>query len=859
MLWDDPQRNSNPAFDPARDLGPGAPGRDLPTTFGETFSAAWSRNTLFSQDYFGENDRAAALDDYLAKVKSLSGEDFKPQLDFSGFGAVGAGALTARGLLDQANAKVAALKQKNPDLDIEPMTYDELEQKAVDKRRKADADFEETISRPRGTGATVGRWLGAGAAGVADPINIAALPIAPEAELGVVASAIRWSAIAGGAGAVGTVLAAPYREQVQPGYIAGGGPLLETAEAAAFGAVGGAAFPAARALGRPVVNRLADAWDRVRGTATWPTSVKDAGNIVSSQANINQSNVYPGIAGSAAHEQALAKTTNDVLAGRPVDVSQHITPELEASARSPAAETARLDAQAAALAAKRPVPIEPAPSLPFERTAAEAAAEERKQAVILDVYDAARQGGFDDIPMAEAGQIADKLIDATPEQAEKIMRDLRMSPRQVADALPRIDPPAEPLPTLVAPITDIHAPDFQTAVRADLDRELVAQPVAPSPPPPKAGSREELGQMLTSGAPTEQLLAHPQIQKAIRETYYDRKPTGTQEDFVNPEWRAKRVYEFRRPDGTVEQVQGWDNAVSRLTELARGFAGGNFRNDRYAIIVLGGPAAGKSTIAEHLAREYGAAIVDPDEAKKVIPSYDEGSGAGATHAESVALTKDVTTKIRADGGNMIFPKVGQSPDIIRPMIAAVKEAGYTVDLAHVSVPVEVAQRRNISRYLQTGRLVDPSYISDVVGTKPRDTAYLLRGEANDFADVNTVTQTVKGTGPLADRIRSRRDVGPGDLGGISGGERAGEEIAPAIEQARERGLAAKPSAAIAEQIKPALERGPPAPERLPDMFIDATGRPQSFEKAMGELDQFKLAADQLAACAAAPAIEGVAA
>jgi hypothetical protein len=40
----------------------------------------------------------------------------------------------------------------------------------------------------------------------------------------------------------------------------------------------------------------------------------------------------------------------------------------------------------------------------------------------------------------------------------------------------------------------------------------------------------------------------------------------------------------------------------------------------------------------------------------------------------------------------------------------------------------------------------------------------------------------------------------------------------------------------------------PAPERLPDMFFDAEGRPQSFENAMGELDQFKIAADQIAAC-----------
>jgi predicted kinase len=641
-------------------------------------------------------------------------------------------------------------------------------------------------------------------------------------------------------------------------------------------------------------------WDRIR-TGAWPQSVKDAGNIVSSQANINATNVYPGIEGATAHPQALAKGTTDILAGRPVDVSDHITPELEArAAMPPATDRKRIDAQAAAVAAERPVPVEPAPELPFERTAAEANAEAKKQDLILDVYDYARAQGFDDMPVGEAGQIADKLIMASPEQAQKILRDMQMSPRQVADAPAVIDPPREPLPAPAPPIEDFNSPEFRAAIQADLDRELAAQPIAPPmPPPSKAGSREELEQMLASGVPTEQLLAHPQIQKAIRDTYYDRKPTGTTENFANPEWRAKRVYEFRRPDGTIEQVQGWDNAVSRLAEMARGFAGGNFRTDRHAIIVLGGPAAGKSTIAERLARDYGAAIVDPDEAKKIIPGYDEGSGAGATHEESVALAKDVGAKIRADGGNMIFPKVGQSPDIIRPMIAAAKEGGYSVDLVHVSVPVEIAQRRNIGRFLRTGRLVDPSYIADVVGTKPRDTAYLLRGEANDFADINTITQTVKGTGPLADRIRSRRDVGPRDLGDVSRGERAGEEIAPAIERAPTE-LAARPSEPVAaraeEQIAPVHERPTPksfwsyqaatetplAPpgiaqkeweslspgmrreivrqgSRLPDnMFADIEGRPQSFENAMGELDQFKIAADQIAACAAAPA-QGVAA
>ena len=461
MLWDDEQRNTAPALVSS--------GRDWPTTFGETFSAAWSRNTLFSQDYAGENDRMSALNDYLAKAKSMTGEDIGQQLDYR---MPEGAAVSAQDLLRQANEKVSALKQKNPALELDPLTPDELSKNAVAKRRQADADFEETIDRPRGPGATVGRWLGGGAAGIADQINLAALPIAPAAELGIVASAVRWGEIAGVTGAAGTALAAPYREQVQPGYIASAQPLLEVGEQAAIGALGGAAFPAARAIARPALNQLAGAWDRVRGLP-WPTSVKDAGNIVSSEANINQSNIYPGVNGSAAHEQALAKTTNDILAGRPVDVSQHITPELEASAAMPPATDAkRIDAQAAAVAAERPVPVEPTPELPFERTAAEANAEAKKQDLILDVYDAARERGFDDIPMEEAGRIADKLMGATPEQAAKIFRDLQMSPRQVADAPRRLEPPAEPIPTPVEPVADIHAADFQGAVRADLDREL---------------------------------------------------------------------------------------------------------------------------------------------------------------------------------------------------------------------------------------------------------------------------------------------------------------------------------------------------------------------------------------------------
>jgi len=234
-------------------------------------------------------------------------------------------------------------------------------------------------------------------------------------------------------------------------------------QGALFAGASGAAFRGA-----------ANVWDRMR-TGAWPQSVKDAGNIVSSQANINATNVYPGIEGATAHQQALAKSTNDILAGRPVDVSDHITPEHEASAAMPpATDRKRIDAQAAAVAAERPVPVEPAPELPFERTAAEANAEAKKDELSLAIYDAAIDQGYADIPKEEIGRIADKMMAATPEQAAKIFRDFQMSPRQVADAPTHIEPIPEPLPVLVSPIEDIHAPDLQAAVRADLDRELIA-------------------------------------------------------------------------------------------------------------------------------------------------------------------------------------------------------------------------------------------------------------------------------------------------------------------------------------------------------------------------------------------------
>ena len=461
------------------------------------------------------------------------------------------------------------------------------------------------MGRERGPGATAGLIAGGLAAGVADPINIVALPAAPEEGLGILANAFRWGLIGAGGQAASEAISAPYQEQVQPGYLESGAPLALFAEACVF-----------TAWSAGLLRGLADTWERV-STGAWPTSVKQAGDVVTSEANIAASNVYPGPEGEAAHTQALSKAIDQILAGQPVNVSEIITPELEAQSRnlmarlegeravslpvfdertirltseeaglrqqhaelgteleglpagdisaadrlnrlqavnaqlegaSPemrrallqrrdqilvdttpealqagaepiarrqeigaqqgritgrleeiAAERRQIDAQnlsslpEANIGQTMPVraaPIEAirthameamqtaerlrstlglterAPELPFEQTAAEGQAEVARGALTSGVQQIARRGGYN-MPAEEAGQIAEKLLKQSPEEAADTLRGLQMSPRQIAEAPTRIEAPAEPERTTVTPVKET-TPELEQAACAPM-------------------------------------------------------------------------------------------------------------------------------------------------------------------------------------------------------------------------------------------------------------------------------------------------------------------------------------------------------------------------------------------------------
>ena len=251
----------------------------------------------------------------------------------------------------------------------------------------------------------------------------------------------------------------------------------------------------------------------------------------------------------------------------------------------------------------------------------------------------------------------------------------------------------------------------------------------------------DLDAAIRRGASIDELSSHPAVITAVAEMQViprtDLDPLYADRDA----WYAQRQYIVgSRNDATAEE------ALASLIEGARRmgwedegleFPAGAVRQERKAAIVLGPPAAGKSTIANPIARKMGAAIVDADEAKKVLPEYRRGIGANAVHEESSELSELVFQALKQNGDNIVIPKVGGKPDSIRRAIQELKSAGYEVDLVDMVVDAEEAMRRMFARFVATGRLINPDFVR-AIGNGPAKTYDTLRSEgvADGYARID---------------------------------------------------------------------------------------------------------------------------
>lgn len=278
---------------------------ELPATFSEGFETSWRESRLFGQSIAESTARDAAILDHIDEMSTKLGRNIGAELVYPTEPTLFLGDT----LLPQVND--IASKSGLP-----PLTDDQINERAIAKSRAARADAATLARREKTIGGTVGVFAGATAGGVADPVNVLAFPLAAPAGAGVVGTALAWAGIAGGTQTAIELAGAPYREEVQPGYVASGEPLKNVVGAGIVGGLIGGG-----------IKGLESAWTRAK-TGSWPRTIRDAGNVVESEAQVHATNPYPGVEGEAAHRTAMQQSIDALVAGRPVEVDNVVTPSI---------------------------------------------------------------------------------------------------------------------------------------------------------------------------------------------------------------------------------------------------------------------------------------------------------------------------------------------------------------------------------------------------------------------------------------------------------------------------------------------------------------------------------------------------
>ena len=299
------------------------------------------------------------------------------------------------------------------------------------------------------------------------------------------------------------------------------------------------------------------------------------------------------------------------------------------------------------------------------------------------------------------------------------------------------------------------------------------------------GSLQDLSRLLDQNPTREQIDNHPSVLSALDEIA-SRPDTVKIDGYDSDDWHNSRVYKINGED-----VVSTDEAMLRFERDAEALAFKELNLDvepvlanKELTIVLGPPAAGKSTIANELAIANRSAILDSDEIKKTLPEYEGGVGASAVHEESSNLAKELQALMIERGTNIVLPKVGHSASSIRDVISLYKNKGYKVRLVNMDVTPENAFQRMIRRFVSTGRIIPPEYL-DKVGSNPSSTYRTLKqeGVADGYAEIDNnggfnepkTVREISGENPL---LGSSFDVPPGGRTGpdaIRSAEREGAE------------------------------------------------------------------------------------
>ena len=235
-----------------------------------------------------------------------------------------------------------------------------------------------------------------------------------------------------------------------------------------------------------------------------------------------------------------------------------------------------------------------------------------------------------------------------------------------------------------------------------------------------------------STTPTEKPKASPELQSAIDRLTAGEDVSREEIDRI-PEVAAVRALpKMNTADIQTPERQKLRSEVLEQLYQRGSYSGethdytGEIAQERRADIVIGAPAAGKSSVlVDPLSEQHKSRVIDSDDAKKLLPEYDDGKGAGNVHRESSNIRDDLKQAAMSRGENIVWPTVGDKLDKLLSSIQEFRDNGYSVYLHLNELSAGKATGRALGRYLSEGRFVDPEVVLKV-GDKPTQNYNYIR-------------------------------------------------------------------------------------------------------------------------------------
>lgn len=595
---------------------------DLPATFSEGFETSWRDSRLFGQSIAESNARDEAILDHADEMSRKLGRNIGSDLVYPTEPTLFLGDT----LLPQIND----IASKNG---LPPLTDDQINEMAIAKSRQARADAAAMSAREKTFGGSVGVFAGATAGGVTDPVNVLAFPLAAPAGAGIIGTSLAWAGIAGGTQTAIELLNAPYHEQVQPGYFQSGEPVKDILGAAVTGGVIGGG-----------IKGLGAAWTRVK-TGSWPRSIRDAGNVVESEANVLNTNPYPGVEGEAAHRTAMQQSIDALVAGRPVDVDNVVTPSILRAYEDRLAPV--MDARAKATAAG-----ESAITLERDSARLPATMERLSEQQLASIRDTARSVEVEAAAQTErlagerqsvtAGRSALEQggaeIETQRAALTQAQNDLAAVQERLASARPPTDPVTEA--RLAQIETDLAAPNLGAADRGRLEAERasISETLAKTAP----GDARLIGSLEQEERGLQKTVARQQqaVSKLeARAARTDERLTSREKAIpIREQTGAERIASRRA--AVADEMR---RAVGRLASDGYGVRLPRTDAEEFASRILG---ASDEEVSQHL-RDLTETLVDrATEARRAAPQPELPFGAQPPAAQKVAEKAYWTEQMR---------------------------------------------------------------------------------------------------------------------------------------------------------------------------------------------------------------------